>query len=159
MKNESGERASEEPQSARGAVGSRGTGSNEPGGGPVDRPSGSFDDEETISGVEGTETTPAEPTASEPDVPPYDGRQESAKKSAFKEAESSGGPNTGGAGEPVTDSEFKAPPAEETAGGRTASPADEQPAAETTESTSSESGVGPAHQTGVGMSEDKSGNI
>ena len=50
MKNESGERASEEPQSARGAPGSRGTGSNEPGGGPVDRPSGSFDDEETISG-------------------------------------------------------------------------------------------------------------
>ncbi|MFC8934302.1 hypothetical protein ACFT1A_19680 [Rhodococcus sp. NPDC057135] len=155
MKNESGERASEEPQSARGAPGSRGTGSNEPGGGPVDRPAGSFDDEETISGVEGTETTPAEPTASEPAVPPYEGRQEAAKKSAFKEAESSGGPNTGGAGKPVVDSELKARPAEETPGGRTASPADEQPAAETTESASSESGVGPAHQTGVGRSEDK----
>ncbi|MFD6511722.1 hypothetical protein [Rhodococcus sp. NPDC060176] len=125
----------------------------------MDRPSGAFGDEETISGVEGTETTPAEPTASEPAVPPYEGRQEAAKKSAFKEAESSGGPNTGGAGKPVVDSGLKARPAEETPGGRTASPADEQPAAETTESASSESGVGPAHQTGVGRSEDKRDNI
>ena len=81
-------------------------------------------------------------------MPPYEGRQETAKKSAFKEAESSGGPNTGGAGEPVVDSEFKAPPAEETPGGRTASPADEQPAAEATESASSESGVGAGTSTG-----------
>ncbi|KJF22439.1 hypothetical protein SZ00_03093 [Rhodococcus sp. AD45] len=47
--NAPGEHLSEEPQSERGEPGSRDTGSNEPGGGPVDRPEGSFDHEETIS--------------------------------------------------------------------------------------------------------------
>jgi hypothetical protein len=35
----------EEPQSERGAPGSRDTGSDEPGGGPVDRPAGTADEE------------------------------------------------------------------------------------------------------------------
>ena len=35
-----GEHVTEEPQAERGPVGSRDTGSDEPGGGPVDRPSG-----------------------------------------------------------------------------------------------------------------------
>jgi hypothetical protein len=34
----------EEPQSARGAPGSRDTGSNEPGGGPAERPAGGSDE-------------------------------------------------------------------------------------------------------------------
>jgi hypothetical protein len=35
----------EEPQSARGAPGSRDTGSDQPGGGPVDRPAGTSDED------------------------------------------------------------------------------------------------------------------
>ena len=35
----------EEPQSERGAPGSRDTGSDEPGGGPVDRPAGTADED------------------------------------------------------------------------------------------------------------------
>jgi hypothetical protein len=35
-----GEHLTEEPQSERGPIGSRDTGSDEPGGGPVDRPEG-----------------------------------------------------------------------------------------------------------------------
>lgn len=155
MSNVSGDHASEEPQSVRGAPGSRGTGSNEPGGGPVDRPSGAFDDDETISGVGGTEHTPADRTAAEPVVPPYEGRKESANASAFRAAENSEEPNKGGAGQPVVDPEFEASAADETPGGRTASPADEQPATNTSESGSSDSGVDPAHQTGVGRGEDK----
>lgn len=70
---------SEEPQSARGAPGSRDTGSDEPGGGPADRPAGSFDDKETISGSEAdAATAPAEPTPAEPVIPPYDERKDSA---------------------------------------------------------------------------------
>ncbi|KAB2585186.1 hypothetical protein BS297_11765 [Rhodococcus erythropolis] len=145
----------EEPQSARGDPGSRDGGSTKPGGGPVDRPSGSFDDEETISGTEETAMTPAQPTSAESVVPPYEGRQETAQVSVFQTAENSTGPNIGGAGEPVNDPEFKAPPPEETPRGRTASPADEQPASTIDESTSNDSGGGPAHQPGVGRAEDK----
>jgi hypothetical protein len=39
----------EEPQSERGAPGSRDTGSDEPAGGPVDRPVGTADDDEDTS--------------------------------------------------------------------------------------------------------------
>ena len=39
-----GEQLSEEPQSERGPMGSRDTGSDEPGGGPVDRPEGQVDE-------------------------------------------------------------------------------------------------------------------
>lgn len=151
-----GEHVSEEPQSARGAPGSRGTGSDEPGGGPVDRPSGSFDEEETVSGSESGEiSTPADSTDAEPAVPPYAGRKKSANDSAFQDAGTSEGPNTGGAGQPVVDSELKAPPAEGTSRGSGASPADEQPAADTPGSGSADQGVGPAHQRGVGRGEDQ----
>jgi hypothetical protein len=39
----------EEPQSERGAAGSRDTGSDEPSGGPVDRPEGGSDEESDTS--------------------------------------------------------------------------------------------------------------
>jgi hypothetical protein len=39
-----GEQLSEEPQSERGPMGSRDTGSDEPSGGPVDRPAGTADE-------------------------------------------------------------------------------------------------------------------
>ena len=41
-----GARLSEEPQEARGAPGSRDTGSDEPAAGPVDRPAGTSDEED-----------------------------------------------------------------------------------------------------------------
>ena len=40
MSDTPGEHPTEEPQSERGPMGSRDTGSDEPGGGPVDRPEG-----------------------------------------------------------------------------------------------------------------------
>jgi hypothetical protein len=44
MSEKPGEHLEEEPQSERGPVGSRDAGSDEPGGGPVDRPAGQADD-------------------------------------------------------------------------------------------------------------------
>lgn len=50
MSEEPGEQLEEEPQAARGPMGSRDTGSDEPGGGPVDRPAGTAD-EDSDTGV------------------------------------------------------------------------------------------------------------
>lgn len=44
-----GEQLEEEPQAERGSEGSRDTGSDEPGGGPVDRPAGTSDEESDTS--------------------------------------------------------------------------------------------------------------
>jgi hypothetical protein len=44
-----GEHLEEEPQEERGPEGSRDTGSDEPGGGPVDRPAGTADEESDTS--------------------------------------------------------------------------------------------------------------
>lgn len=44
-----GEQLDEEPQSERGAPGSRDTGSDEPSGGPADRPTGKADEESDTS--------------------------------------------------------------------------------------------------------------
>jgi hypothetical protein len=44
-----GEHLADEPQQERGAPGSRDTGSDEPSGGPVDRPSGSADERSDTS--------------------------------------------------------------------------------------------------------------
>jgi hypothetical protein len=52
MSNTPGEHLQPEPQSERGEPGSRDTGSDEPGGGPADRPAGSFDHEEVQSSHE-----------------------------------------------------------------------------------------------------------
>jgi hypothetical protein len=49
MTDEPGEQLEEEPQSERGAPGSRDTGSDEPSGGPADRPSGGSDEESDTS--------------------------------------------------------------------------------------------------------------
>jgi hypothetical protein len=49
MSEKPGEHLDEEPQAARGEVGSRDTGSDEPAGGPVDRPSGKSDEESDTS--------------------------------------------------------------------------------------------------------------
>jgi hypothetical protein len=49
MSDTPGEQLEEEPQEERGPEGSRDTGSDEPGGGPVDRPEGTSDEESDTS--------------------------------------------------------------------------------------------------------------
>jgi hypothetical protein len=49
MSDKPGEQLGEEPQDERGPEGSRDTGSDEPGGGPVDRPEGTSDEESDTS--------------------------------------------------------------------------------------------------------------
>ncbi len=49
MSDKPGEQLDEEPQDERGVEGSRDTGSDEPGGGPVDRPAGSADEKADTS--------------------------------------------------------------------------------------------------------------
>ena len=49
MTDKPAEHLDEEPQAARGAPGSRDTGSDEPGGGPVGRPTGTSDEESDTS--------------------------------------------------------------------------------------------------------------
>src|SRR5579884_66332 len=142
---------SEEPQSERGETGSRDTGS-EPSGGPTDRPEGAVPRESVPShgGTEeaqigGTGTLP--PQASEPAVPPYEGRQTSAKPTGEEGAE--------GGVKPVESSSYKAPAPGSTEGGATASPGDHQPAAEQPETDLDDDRVGPAHTTGTTRGEDR----
>jgi hypothetical protein len=49
MSDKPGEHLDEEPQQERGPEGSRDTGSDEPSGGPVDRPAGTSDEESDTS--------------------------------------------------------------------------------------------------------------
>ena len=49
MSEQSGEHLEEEPQEERGPEGSRDTGSDEPSGGPTDRPAGTSDEESDTS--------------------------------------------------------------------------------------------------------------
>ncbi len=58
-----GEHLEEEPQGERGAEGSRDTGSDDPSGGPADRPTGSSD-EETDTSVD-----PQDTQSGSPDLP------------------------------------------------------------------------------------------
>ena len=67
MTDTAGEHLTEEPQSERGPMGSRDTGSDEPGGGPVDRPEGRADDGDDSS------VDPQEPQHGGPDLPTGDG--------------------------------------------------------------------------------------
>ena len=65
MTEEPGEHLEEEPQEERGPEGSRDTGSDEPGGGPVDRPEGRADDEGADSD---TSIEPDSPEDGAPDL-------------------------------------------------------------------------------------------
>jgi hypothetical protein len=87
-------------------------------------------------------------------IPPYDGRQESSTVSPAS-AEGAGGANVGGARGPVTDSDYKSPSPSDTSGGRSKSPADEQPASQMPESDRDDDRVGPAHEPGVAPGESK----
>ncbi|RMI32093.1 hypothetical protein EBN03_13815 [Nocardia stercoris] len=156
---------SEEPQSARGAQGSRDTGSDTPDGGSADRPAGTFDEEEVTStrdhnptqeNIGGSGTLP--PGDAEPAIPPYEGRRTSAEGNTTSSAGEGSGANTGGAGHPVSDPNFKAPRPEDTPGGATTSPADEQPASQASETEASDEGVEVgSHSGGVRRAEDQPG--
>ena len=148
---------SEEPQKERGAVGSRDTGSAGASGGPADRPSGSLHGDDSVptygeggdSGADMTGTLP--PQDAEPAVPPYEGRRTSAAPTGAD----AGSARTGGATGPQSDSGYKAPAPGATPGGRTASPADEQPASRMPETDRDDDMTGPAHAAGTGRGEDK----
>jgi hypothetical protein len=60
MSEEPGSRLEEEPQSERGPQGSRDTGSDEPGGGPADRPAGASDEDSDTAVL---------PQSSQPEAP------------------------------------------------------------------------------------------
>jgi hypothetical protein len=150
----SGQHLSEEPQAERGAPGSRDTGSDKPSGGPTDRPEGAVGDAEEVPSHGGAEeaqyggagTRP--PADTEPAVPPYEGRQTTAKPGGEE-----GG---GGAVKPAESSSgTRAPAPESTVGGATASPGDEQPAAEQTETDRDDDRAGPAHTAGTSRGENQ----
>jgi len=157
-----GEHLSEEPQEERGAPGSRDTGSDQPSGGPADRPSGTYKGDESVPAhsahgkaeATGSEKTEAPPSEEKAAVPPYEGRQTSAKPEG-EETEGQGA-RTGGAVKPVSDSDYKAAPPEETERGATASPAEEQPASQMPETERADDRVDtPAHTPGTGQAEHK----
>ena len=73
-------------------------------------------------------------------VPPYEGRKESAEPDQEGGTHRDGA-RVGGATGPVDDDGYKAPSPSDTPGGRTASPADEQPAADMPDGESAEQGT------------------
>lgn len=87
-------------------------------------------------------------------VPPYDGRKESADVSG-KEESVKDGAKTAGATGLVEDDEGKAADPASTEGGEHASPADEQPGSESTDTDLDPDVTGPAHTEGTGRAEDK----
>lgn len=154
------ENVSEEPQEERGAPGSRDTGSDLPSGGPADRPSGTYKGDESVPSYDDggkpdfeTAMTNEPPRDVKPAVPPYEGRKEVAD--VGDDSTEAGGARTGGATRPTTDPDYKSPPPGETAGGATASPAQEQPASQTSEANRDDDAVDPAHTPGTGRAEDK----
>lgn len=91
-------------------------------------------------------------------VPPYEGRKESAdieEASSGTGADVREGADVAGAARPRVSDEMKSPDPDSTPGGRTESPADEQPA-ETAggDQPVDEGSVGPAHVPGTARGED-----
>jgi hypothetical protein len=87
-------------------------------------------------------------------VPPYDGRRTTGDVDDSSKAYRDG-VNVGGAGGPVEDNGPVADP-QDTPGGATGSPADEQPASHTTESDLDDDRNGPAHWPGTPRAEEQS---
>lgn len=127
----------------------------EPGSGSqTGRPAGNVDedanppltDPETADPQGGGDTNlPPQDTGSA--IPPYEGRQESAKPTDE---------GVEGGVKPVESSSYKSPAPGETEGGATASPADEQPAAQQPESDRDYEAPGPAHTAGTRRGEGSS---
>lgn len=132
MTQEPGEHLDEEPQSARGAPGSRDTGSDDPSAGEHRR-GGAFEDESTISTDEPGWRRPddaggAGSASDESGVPPYDDRQQEANSPEHMRARA-GDPD--GAGQA------------------------QKSAVEHEKPSESDPGVGPAHHPGTRRGEDR----
>lgn len=131
--------------------GVRDTGPDTPEQGRGDRPAGTVEEDAnppmsdpTASDTYGgTGELPPQDTGSA--VPPYEGRQQGADLDA----------QGGGATGPAEDAGFKSASPSDTPGGRTQSPADEQPASEMPESDRDDDRIGPAHVEGTGRGEAK----
>ena len=139
--------------------GSRDTGSDLPSGGPAQRPSGTYEGDESVPQHGGGEKldfdvgfTTDPPRDVKPEVPPYEGRKKSAD--ADDSSEKSGA-RAGGAAAPTPDPDYKSPSPAGTPGGATASPAHEEPASSASESDRDDDMVGPGHTPGTGRAEDK----
>ena len=89
------------------------------------------------------------------EVPPYEGRRRSADVDGEENMQRDGA-NVGAATGPVESDTMKAPEPADTPRGAVASPADEQPAAESGGSDPGEASVGPAHYAGTTRGEDVS---
>lgn len=128
MTREPGEHLEEEPQSERGAPGSRDTGAKEPSAGEH-RHEGAFEEESMISSGEPGWQRPddARGGSDEAIVPPYEGRQQEAKSEEHMRARA-GKPDAGGQAQ--------------------------KSSVEHDKPTSSSEGVGPAHQPGTQRGED-----
>jgi hypothetical protein len=87
-------------------------------------------------------------------VPPYEGRRESADVDG-PEKSTRGGARTAGATGPVEDEEPKAARPEDTERGEHASPADEQPAAQSSDTDLDPDLTGPSHEPGTPRAEDQ----
>jgi hypothetical protein len=122
----------------------RETDQDQPSSGPAGRPAGTVDedanppltDPESAQVPDSPGNIPPQDTGRA--VPPYDGRQTSAKPGGGREGDIA-----------------RSPAPESTPGGSTASPADEQPAAEQAETRGDDEGVGPSHTPGTRRGEDK----
>ena len=133
--------------------GSRGTGFDQPSAGPSDRPSGTYEGDESVPTYGDPENPEVEtaftnepPSDVEPATPPYEGRKTSADSG---DDTVKSGARVGGAAAPTTDPNYKSPAPADTPGGATTSPAQEQPATEAPETDRGDEGVGPTHVPGV----------
>ena len=140
--------------------GTRDTGEDLPQEGESGRPAGTVDpdanppmsDPSKQDVYGGTGALPPQDTGSA--IPPYEGRTTGASPSDAGSAQVAGA-NVGGARGPVADDEYKSVAPEETPGGATASPADDQPAANMPETDLDDDGVAEAHQPGTRRGEDR----
>jgi len=96
---------------------------------------------------------PNDPDTEGSTLPPYDGRRETADVDGSEESVKDGAKTAGATGL-VEDDEMKAPAPEDTERGAVASPADEQPASESTDTDMDPDMTGPAHVEGTPRGED-----
>jgi len=141
--------------------GVRDTGTDAPEHGQAGRPVGTVDEDAnpplsdpTKSDVYGG-TGELPPQDSGAAIPPYDGRTHSATREPSS-TQGAGGTNVGGAKGPSSDPDYKSESPAATSGGATKSPADEQPASQTSESDRDDDSVGPAHTKGARRGESRS---
>jgi hypothetical protein len=150
---------SQDRQSQRpGGPGTYNTGSDAPSEG-AERPAGTVDEDANPPlkdpDADDTVLNVADGTAPSRDagaaLPPYEGRQTSAKDIGLAE-----GSSAVGAARPEENSEYRSPKPQDTPGGATASPADEQPASQASETQGDDEGVeAPAQAAGTRRGEDK----